>query len=139
MVVTGSSVVTLLPRARVSQGGRDAEPTVVWLRGEHDGSTVEELADAMARAIALDDADLVLDLSDVDLMDAATVGVIIRAHEFLRRRSRSLELRSPSPCARRVLDSWSDAGLLPPGAVAPTQMRRASGAPTTRLASRLGP
>ena len=58
----------------------------------------------MARAIALDDADLVLDLSGVEFMDAATVRLIIRAREFLRLRSRSLTLRSPSTHARRVLD-----------------------------------
>jgi anti-anti-sigma factor len=56
-----------------------ADRTVVWLRGEHDVSTVSALSQTMARAIALDDGDLVVDLSGVQFMDAATVGVIVRA------------------------------------------------------------
>ena len=57
----------------------------------------------MARAIAFDDTDLVIDLSEVTFMDAATVAVMVRAEAFLRDRSRSLTLRSPSTHARRVL------------------------------------
>jgi anti-anti-sigma factor len=84
--------------------GRDADRTVVWLQGEHDLSTAFALADTLARAIALDDADLVLDLSDVQFMGAVTVDIIVRAYELLRQQSRSLTLRAPSMCARRVLE-----------------------------------
>jgi anti-anti-sigma factor len=73
------------------------------LRGEHDVSTVTALSETLARAIAADHADLVVDLSGVQFMDAATVGVIVRAREFLGARSRCLTLRSPSRCASRVL------------------------------------
>jgi hypothetical protein len=66
----------------------------------------------MAQAVALDDADVVVDLSDVQFMGAATVGVIIRARELLRLQSRSLALRSPSKCARRILDVCGHADLL---------------------------
>ena len=89
---------------------RECDRTVVWLRGEHDVSTVAALSQTMARAIALDDGDLVIDLSGVDFMDAATVGVIVRARDFLERQSRTLELRSPSTCAARVLDLCDLAG-----------------------------
>ena len=54
---------------------RAAGRTVVWLRGEHDISTVDALANVLARAIAFDD-DVVVDLCDVEFMGAATVGVI---------------------------------------------------------------
>jgi anti-anti-sigma factor len=94
--------------------GRNPDRTVVWLRGEHDVSTVAALSETMARAIALDDADVVVDLSDVQFMGAATVGVIIRAREFLRLRSRSLVLRSPSERARRILDVCGHSDLLDP-------------------------
>jgi anti-anti-sigma factor len=90
----------------------DAGCLVVWLRGEHDLSTVGALSETMARAIALDDADLVVDLSEVQFMGAATVGVIIRARELLRLRSRSLVLRSPSRCARRILQLCGVTDLL---------------------------
>lgn len=98
------------PFVPISQAGppafirRDGTQTGVWLQGEHDVSTVGELCQILAPAIARDDADVLLDLSGVQFMDAATVGVIVRAHTLLRPQSRSLVLRSPSRCARRVLD-----------------------------------
>ena len=92
--------------------GRNSDRTVVWLRGEHDVSTVAALSEVMARAIALDDADVVVDLSDVQFMGAATVGVIVRAREFLRLRSRLLVLRSPSECVRRIVDVCGHSDLL---------------------------
>jgi anti-anti-sigma factor len=87
---------------------------VLWVRGEHDNFTVHELVATMARAITLGDAELVVDLSGVDFMGAATIGVIVGARELLRARSRSLVVRSPSRCARRLLDLCGLAGLIDP-------------------------
>ena len=84
--------------------GSEAGSTLVLLRGEHDVSNADALSDAIARAIACDDADLVVDLSKVEFMGAATIGVFVHASELLRLRARSLTLRSPSTQARRVLD-----------------------------------
>jgi anti-anti-sigma factor len=67
-------------------------------------ATATRLSDVLVQAIALDDDNLVVDLSDVEFMDAATVGVIMRARDLLRLRSRSLAFRSPSKPARRLLD-----------------------------------
>jgi anti-anti-sigma regulatory factor len=53
--------------------------------------------------MALSDTDLVVDLSRVELMTAATIGVLARARELLALRSRSLVLRAPSVRARRTL------------------------------------
>jgi anti-anti-sigma factor len=106
-----SSVTVARPHV-AGFAGRNPDRTVVWLRGEHDVSTVAALSEVMARAIALDDADVVVDLSEVQFMGAATVGVIIRAREFLRLRSRFLVLRSPSECARRILDVCGHSDLL---------------------------
>jgi len=86
--------------------------TLIWLRGEHDMSTVAELSETIARAIAIDDADLVVDLAEVEFMGAATVGVLSRARELLRVRSRALVLRSPSRSARRVLELCGHEDLL---------------------------
>ena len=55
--------------------GSDADAIRV-LRGEHDSSTVPALAVLLAAAMARDGSRLVLDLSGVQFMDAATVGVI---------------------------------------------------------------
>ena len=100
-----------MPPVESPSSRRDPPCTVIWLRGEHDMSTVAELSETIARAIALDDADLVVDLADVEYMGAATVGVLSRARELLRARSRSLVLRSPSRCARRVLELCGHADL----------------------------
>ena len=81
----------------------DAAGNVVWLRGEHDIFTVAALWATMARAIAFDDGDVMVDLSAVDFMGASTIGVLVRARKILRRQSRSLTLRSPSTRALRVL------------------------------------
>jgi anti-anti-sigma factor len=94
--------------------GRDGTRTVVWLRGEHDLATTTELAATLARAIALDEADLVVDLSEVQFMDVTTVSVIVKARNHLRPRSRSLSLRAPSKAARRVLDLCDLAQLIDP-------------------------
>ena len=91
---------------------RSAEANVVWIRGEQDASTVAALSETLAYAISLDDSDLVLDLSGVEFMSAETVGVLVRAREFLRSSSRSLQVQSPSDCARRILALCSLGDLL---------------------------
>jgi anti-anti-sigma factor len=127
MALAESSSVTSR-RGLVAFAERDADRTVVWLQGEHDVSTVAALSEIMARAIALDDADLVVDLSGVQFMGAATVGVIIRARDFLGLRSRSLTLRSPSTCAGRILDVCGVADLLEDRPVAATRGTGTKGA-----------
>ena len=78
--------------------------SVVGLRGDHDMSTVLALSGELSRAIAPDAVDLVVDLRDVQFMDASTVGLLIGARESLRPRGRSLSLRSLSSAAQRVIE-----------------------------------
>ena len=89
------------PHARLS---RDSGATIVWLEGEHDIATGWLVADTLARAIALDDADLIVDLSGVEFIGADTIGILIRTRAYLLARNRSLLLRAPARCARRVMD-----------------------------------
>lgn len=96
--------------------GPNAEPTVVWLIGEHDTSTVGQLSATLARAIAVDDSDVVLDLTGVRFMDASTLHVLLKAQGFLTRRGRSLMLRAPGLCARLVLKSSGLTTLVEPAA-----------------------
>ena len=84
--------------------GRDDDRIVVWVRGEHDIATTTELLETLAQAIASDDADLVVDLSEVQFMDCSTIGVILRTRNVLLANSRRLSLRAPARRARRVLD-----------------------------------
>ena len=112
MATAGSSFFTLSDRPPLDRGGPEAGPIVVWLWGEHDASTGTALCLTLARAIAVDSAGLILDLSEVDFMGASTLGVIVRAREFLRQRSASLTVRSPSAVARDIIDACGLSDLL---------------------------
>ncbi len=115
MNLVGSCSVTVADRNTVAQRGTEASPTIVWLQGEHDLSTDDALCMTLARAIALDSAGLVLDLSEVAFIAVSSLRMIVRAQEFLRDRSRSLTVRSPSPCARRAMDACGVDNLLSTG------------------------
>ena len=91
-------------------------PTIASLDGVHDTATVATLCETLAALIALSDADLILDLSAVEFLDTSTVAVLLRAEAFLGAHARSLVLRSPSTCARPVLDAWGLSNLVEAGA-----------------------
>ncbi|MEY2461030.1 MAG: hypothetical protein QOG30_2860 [Acidimicrobiaceae bacterium] len=88
--------------------------TLVTLEGEQDIASSFALANSLAIAIALDDLDLIVDLSKVGFMGADTIGILIRARSLLHEQSRTLTLRAPSPFAQRVLDlcEWRDVAPL---------------------------
>jgi anti-sigma B factor antagonist len=86
--------------------------TVVVIRGEHDITTVDLLTETMGQAMALDDVDLVIDLSGVEFMDASTVGTLVGARNLLRARARALTLAVPSIPARRILELCDLADLI---------------------------
>jgi anti-anti-sigma factor len=84
-----------------SDGG-GTTPIVVRCRGENCGGTVPELAETMARVILSSASDVVLDLREVEFIDAATMSFIVRADIVLRGSARSLIVESPSAPARAV-------------------------------------
>lgn len=108
------------------------EPTVVWLRGEYDIATNAALGPTLVGAADRDGNDLLVDLSGVTFMDASTVGAIIDSANRLRVRSHALEIRDPSPLARRVLEMCAPNLLMPRA----TTLVHAMGAPGAR--SRVG-
>ncbi|HEX6424366.1 MAG TPA: STAS domain-containing protein [Acidimicrobiales bacterium] len=121
-----------------------AARTVVRIRGDQDDSNVAALAEAIAGAIETDDADLVVDLSEVQYMGVAAVRAVVRAGDLLRLRSRSLVLRSPPWSARRILGLCGHEDLLGPRpAGAPptvgTAVRHRRDEPTERVAGRRRP
>jgi len=129
MAHIGLSSFTAPCRLSAPWAGAEAGPTtVVWLDGELDISNDRALCLTLARAIALDDAGLVIDLSGVELIGVATIEVIVRAREFLRQRSRSLTVRFPSACARSVIEACGFEDLLgqatAPRTLAPTPWGR---------------
>jgi len=92
-----------LPRFVGSPNARwDSQRKVVWLYGEQNSSTAPELCAAIARALAFDEGDLLLDLTDATSIDESVVEVIVLAREYLQQRSRSVSLRSPAPSVRRA-------------------------------------
>jgi anti-anti-sigma factor len=103
MARAGSSFFTVTDRAPPLGTGRDTGPTIIWLRGEHDIATDPDLRRTLDRAISLNDAPIVIDLSKVELMSASTLGIIVAAWNTLCQQSRSLTMRSPSPHVRRVI------------------------------------
>jgi len=139
MPLLGTSSFSLLEQAPLRRDRAGAGPIVVWLRGEHDLSTDGALCATLARAIALDNAGLVLDLSEVEFMAVSTLGVIVRARDFLRRRSSSLTVRAPSASVLRVIDLCRLIDLVGPGAeVAGDALGSWVGVPSARRADKQG-
>ncbi|HTN80341.1 MAG TPA: STAS domain-containing protein [Acidimicrobiales bacterium] len=109
-----SSLSVLSLRGPPCGAGSGLEPTIASLSGELDISTLPDLCKKLAALIAFGDADLILDLCDVDFLDASAAGVLVRAEEFLTARSRSLVLRSPPACALSVFDLCGLSDLVEP-------------------------
>jgi len=114
MTLTESSSVISPLEDLAAATGPNANRIVVWQRGENDISTKMAFSHTMAQGTVCDEGDLVVDLSGVTFMDAATVGVLIWTRNDLRLQCRSLTLRSPSGSARRVLDLCGLTDLLDP-------------------------
>ena len=89
---------------RAGSPRRDPCSTVVWLRGEHDIATRLSIVVGIARAARRDDRPLPVDLSGVTFIDASAIGAIVGSLNRERQRGQTLELRKPSPRARRVLE-----------------------------------
>jgi anti-anti-sigma factor len=103
MTRAGSSFFTVTDRPPPPGTRPGMGPTIIWLRGEHDIATDPDLRRTLDRAISLNNAPIVIDLSKVELMSASTLGIIVVAWNTLRQQSRSLTMRSPSPHVRRVI------------------------------------
>ena len=114
---------------------RDGERAVVWLDGEQDIATVGVLADTLAKATSADDANLIVDLSGVTFMSTATIDELIQARNLLLGLSRNLTLRSPSKCARRLVNLCGLAGLVEPSENA-IRIEAGSGSCTTMMSRR---
>ena len=89
-----------------------SDRTILWLHGEHDLATTGFLTDTLADAIAGDQGDVVVDMSNLTFIDAATIGALLRGRAVLADRSRRLTFRSPPMCAQRVLGVCGLSGLV---------------------------
>ncbi|HEY0816620.1 MAG TPA: STAS domain-containing protein [Pseudonocardia sp.] len=78
----------------------DPAPTLVKVAGEIDLLTAPQLCDCF---LALPDGDLVLDISDVRLLAAAGLRVMLELQSRRAEAGAQLVLAAPSPPVRRVL------------------------------------
>lgn len=90
------------------------QDTVVWLRGEHDLSSVEDVKEAIATAVNSRPSDLIIDLSRVEFMDSTTIDQILAARTRLEAEGRKARVRDPSPAARYLLKSCGLTDLVEP-------------------------
>lgn len=97
---------------------RAGDDVVVALRGELDVGGVPRFTQAMSGVGDVPGRRLVLDLSELDFIDASGIGAIERARDGLCARAVDVIARSPQPAVRRVfvlcgLEYWLEAP--PPG------------------------
>jgi anti-sigma B factor antagonist len=75
----------------------------VALSGRLDVSSVEDVRAALHRAVDVGTGDLVVDLTQVELIDATGLGVLLGADRRAKQQGRRLVLRDAPPRVRRIL------------------------------------
>lgn len=75
----------------------------VHLAGSLDVRYVAHVREVLDRALADGCGDLVVDMSEVELVDATGLGVLVAAHRKASRRGRRLVLRGVRPALLRLL------------------------------------
>ena len=93
----------------------------IFLRGEIDFSNVDDCLATLRANAATPAGDLLVDCMDVEFIDAAGVGALVRVNNELRAQGRYLRLIHPAPLLRRMLDVYDLNELLdePTAAVEP--------------------
>ncbi len=89
--------------SRAREGAVGLRGRCVALRGEYDAANAHTLWNQLAFVIAVDHADLLVDVSEVTFLDASTITVFIRAQAKLNRCGRRFSLCSLSIPAERVI------------------------------------
>jgi anti-anti-sigma regulatory factor len=78
-------------------------PSVLALHGYVEASTAQLLIDSMSAVIEWSVGDVVVDLTEVEFIDIASVRVLDLARQLLWREGRYLTFRAPSKLAAVVL------------------------------------
>jgi anti-sigma B factor antagonist len=92
------------PQVVVVPANGHTEDTLVWLAGEHDLSSVEELVLAIATVVDAGQPDVVIDLSRVEFMDSTTLDQILVARARLGAEAGTARIRDPSRPAHHLLE-----------------------------------
>ena len=83
---------------------REEGVPVIWLRGELDRLTADDL-DAAVRELASKGApQLILDVSELEFIDSAGLRSLSRAHNLLLDAQHELVVRRPNPSVLRLIE-----------------------------------
>ena len=112
-------------------GPWDRSLVIVAVSGEVDLVTVPELRDTLRRVISPPSREVVVDLAEVEFIDASGVGALVGAAAEAARMGVRFRLQAPSPPVERVPQPGPAGRLTGPRAVRPTGGARIS--PRQRL------
>lgn len=98
---TSTLVGTAADQIVTPAAGHD-DTAVVELHGDIDLAVVEQLRDCVTSRLERG-ADVVVDLTDVTLIDCASLGTLVQADELADRRGRRMCLAAPAAVVRRTL------------------------------------
>jgi anti-sigma B factor antagonist len=82
---------------------REGQTVTLQARGEIDASTAAEMRRHLEEALDGDATRVVADLTEVDFLDSAGLGVLVEAHRRLEEADRALVVRVSNPSTVRVL------------------------------------
>lgn len=83
---------------------RSDSTTRVWLRGEIDLGVADQALDVITKAVFDGDPPrVIVDLSEVTLLDSTGIGALIAARQVALRRSCSFAVENPKGMVARVL------------------------------------
>jgi anti-anti-sigma factor len=77
----------------------EADRIIVTAQGRLDFNTRPTLVATLAKAIATNQREIVIDLTGLDSVDSEDVGLLVRARSLLQSRGQHLIVRSPCPNA----------------------------------------
>lgn len=81
---------------------QDAAP-VLWVRGEVDLHTAPIMEEHLQQLVSDGAREIVVDLGEVTLLDAAGLGALVRTVSRLRRCDGGMQVRSPSRSVQKTL------------------------------------
>ncbi len=82
----------------------DGQTVTVWLTGELDLATVEELREVFDQAFAVEDVkEILVDLTDVEFVDSTALGALVAAHRRAGRESVGYLVVNVQPRVERLL------------------------------------
>ncbi|GAA1659939.1 hypothetical protein GCM10009765_06640 [Fodinicola feengrottensis] len=96
--LTLARITGAVPRQRYDGG-----LTVVCVDGRLDASTATEVRERLHAAVGVGSGTFVVDLSDVQLVDATGLGVLAGTQRLAARRGRTMVLRGTPPRVARLL------------------------------------